>query len=629
MEGLMKKSLPYFLLLLILCVVGYFLLPITQSPAQFTSPSAGGGTSDSLGVDTDGDGTTDNWLYSTAGAVATIKKGANITLTVDTDTVTIAGPAASGTADSLGIDTDGDGAVDSYLYSTVGASGVIRKGERITLTVAEDTVYINSDEVVVSDSSAAFADSTDQITHGNIKDWHVDFGTGSGQVSSDDVTEGSSNLYDQLLPDSSSWSTAYSWGNHAAQNYLDDDVGQDVDGDDVDSTEEDFVFNDAYRITSEYDDSMFMTKGYIDAVAGGLTPQSVKGDHVDSTSEDFVFNDAYRITSAEAGSMLVTKGYVDISDDTVDTYREAIGDSIADHWGIFTDTVEHYREAIGDTISDHWAAFTTDNNDYPGDSVYNLYGMLTDTVWATKEAVDDTVKDGYEIYQKIDTTTATVPMSDDVDTTGTKIAAAIANCHAADDNDYPGDSVNTVYGMLTDTTWDMKNGFVWSGAHEFTGGTPSLEIPNATAPATDAEGEISWDSNDDAIEVYSGDESESVLLPIYYDIEAMVFAPDGVNDYIPIFHADALLYPHGIEIDQLSITLPTSTNYTLPVHEVGSDHAFDARIDSLVVSSAQYLEDGSPMDGNLDADDYIYLNIPSTDVDWVFVKIIYHVTEGD
>ena len=101
-----------------------------------------GGTSDSLGIDADGNGTVDNYLYSTTAGAFHIKKGSNITLTVTGDTVTIGGDAAAGTADSIGIDTDGDGAINNYLYSTAGAIAMIKEGAGITLTVDTDTLSI-------------------------------------------------------------------------------------------------------------------------------------------------------------------------------------------------------------------------------------------------------------------------------------------------------------------------------------------------------------------------------------------------------------------------------------------------------------------------------------------------------
>jgi|GEM_PF-1740102 len=119
---------------------------------HYVDAAGGGGTSDSIGVDTDGNGTVDAYIYPSF-----IKKGANITLTVDTDTLTIAGPAGSGTADSMGVDTDGNGTVDGYLYSTVAGAFHLKKGSNVTLTVAGDTVTIAA---AAGSGFWAFRDST-------------------------------------------------------------------------------------------------------------------------------------------------------------------------------------------------------------------------------------------------------------------------------------------------------------------------------------------------------------------------------------------------------------------------------------------------------------------------------------
>jgi hypothetical protein len=100
---------------------------------------ASAGTADSLGVDTDGNGTVDNYLYSTVAGAFHLKEGANITFTVTGDTLAIAGPAASGTADSIGVDTDGNGTVDGWMYSTTAGSAHLKEGTGITLTLAGDT----------------------------------------------------------------------------------------------------------------------------------------------------------------------------------------------------------------------------------------------------------------------------------------------------------------------------------------------------------------------------------------------------------------------------------------------------------------------------------------------------------
>ena len=115
---------------------------VNVDTASWNAAGAGAGTADSMGVDTDGNGTVDAYLYSTTAGAFHIKKGANITLTVNTDTLTIAGAAGSGTADSIGVDTDGDGTIDGYMYSTVGGSSNIKEGTGCTLTLDTDTLTI-------------------------------------------------------------------------------------------------------------------------------------------------------------------------------------------------------------------------------------------------------------------------------------------------------------------------------------------------------------------------------------------------------------------------------------------------------------------------------------------------------
>lgn len=169
-----------------------------------------------------------------------------------------------------------------------------------------------------------------------------------------------------------------------------------------------------------------------------------------------------------------------------------------------------------------------------------------------------------------------------------------------------------------------------SGAVDM-GSATSLEIPNGANPTTDAAGEIAWDSDDYAIEVYHEGESESALIPVYCTIDALIFQPDQVNDQVVLKHVDALVYPHGIEIDQLSITLPADAAYSMVFEEWAGDPPV-AQNDIATVTTGSgdaYMEDGTPTDGTLDADDYIVLDIPATDVDWVHVQVIYHVTEGD
>ena len=144
-------------------------VPVTDGSGAVTwTAQAGGGTSDSMGIDTDGDGTVDNYLYSTTAGAMHIKKGSNITLTVSGDTVIITGSAGSGTADSIGVDTDGDGTVDGYMYSTTAGSAHLKEGTGMVLTLTADTVDIATTlgvDIALAEMQANSVDSTKVVAN--------------------------------------------------------------------------------------------------------------------------------------------------------------------------------------------------------------------------------------------------------------------------------------------------------------------------------------------------------------------------------------------------------------------------------------------------------------------------------
>lgn len=159
----------------------------------------------------------------------------------------------------------------------------------------------------------------------------------------------------------------------------------------------------------------------------------------------------------------------------------------------------------------------------------------------------------------------------------------------------------------------------------------ALVLPQANAPTTDAEGEIAWDDNDDALEVYDG--SVSRLIASLGDGEVTIFAPDGVNDQIPIFHVDADKYPHGIKLVNVQITIPSDGAYSMVFEEWAGDPAAAQNDIETVTTGAgdSYMEVTLTDidDSDIDADDYIFLDIPATDIDWIQCKFIYYIKEGN
>lgn len=115
-------------------------------------------------------------------------------------------------------------------------------------------------------------------------------------------------------------------------------------------------------------------------------------------------------------------------------------------------------------------------------------------------------------------------------------------------------------------------------------------------------------------------------VPNKFHVDKLIRAPDKINDKIPIFYVNDKDFPNGATVKHVSITLPSDTAYTMPFEEWSGDPPTEDAVIETVTTGAtdayKEVEDGDIDNPNLEANDYIFLDIPSTDVDWIFVKII-------
>jgi len=180
----------------------------------------------------------------------------------------------------------------------------------------------------------------------------------NGTIEPVDLNQGSKFNFnvDAFHKDTTAADSAY-----MSKKYIDDAAGgltdQSVKGDHVDSTAEDFVFDDPYKGTSAVGDSVLTTRKELGdtsaAVRGdfptGLTDQGVKGDHVDSTGENFVFDNAYEGTSAEADSQYSTHNWVQVEiEDSLNEYSLTSGVRVIAH-----DTADVLRAEMDDSAAAH------------------------------------------------------------------------------------------------------------------------------------------------------------------------------------------------------------------------------------------------------------------------------------
>jgi len=358
--------------------------------------------------------------------------------------------------------------------------------------------------------------------------------------------------------------------------YLTSVASQSITKTHIDSTSSNLVFNDAYRITSQQGDSMFMTKAYIDATAGGLVNQSVKGDHVDSTSEDFVFNDAFRITSQYDDSMLMTKAYID-----------AAAGGLQD------------QSVKGNHVD-------STSEDFVFNDAYHITSAEADSEYITHGGVSST----YE-------TIANVGLIGD-DTTNWNTAYGWGD-HSAEIHD----TLNVHW-----DEWLHVGGDIGTGVFDF-GGATSLEIPNSANPTTDAKGEIAWDTDDRGFEVYDSVSASSVIISALDDKEATVANPTGLEfTAMPFFHVSADKYPHGIGLVSLTFGQSAAGSDTFVLHEYSTDTTWASTIDSVVTTARQHKET-TITDANIAGNAWIFVEIANRELDWMTVKVIFYIKEGD
>lgn len=141
------------ILLLIMLLLPYSL----HAQYQTIQP---GGTEDSIGVDTDGDDAVDYYIFP-----AQIKKGTNITLSVSGDVMTIAGDAGSGTSDTLWLVNTAHN--DSITFVGAKVFLVPTTDGGVTITISNDTAFIAS---VLGNSINLTTEVTGELPDANVAD---------------------------------------------------------------------------------------------------------------------------------------------------------------------------------------------------------------------------------------------------------------------------------------------------------------------------------------------------------------------------------------------------------------------------------------------------------------------------
>ena len=175
-------------------------------------------------------------------------------------------------------------------------------------------------------------------------------------------------------------------------------------------------------------------------------------------------------------------------------------------------------------------------------------------------------------------------------------------------------------------------GIVSTGDIDF--GGADLELPQGQTPDTD--GDVDLDFTDGSLVIQHGSAhaelasaTDVVMGKLIKSFSATIFAPDGVNDVIPVKPIVSGEFPHGIVVTEVHMVVGTDTNYTIDVEnwdDFDTISAGNPSINSTAYTSGNNGEvtDSAITFATIAAGQIIMIDIPATDIDWVSITIFYY-----
>ena len=175
-------------------------------------------------------------------------------------------------------------------------------------------------------------------------------------------------------------------------------------------------------------------------------------------------------------------------------------------------------------------------------------------------------------------------------------------------------------------------GIVSTGDIDF--GGADLELPQGQTPDTD--GDVDLDFTDGSLVVQHGSAhaelagaTDVVMGKLIKSFSATIFAPDGVNDVIPVKPIVAGEFPHGIVVTEIHMVVGTDSNYTIDVENWDDFDTISAGNPSINSTAYTAGNNGEVTDSaitfaTIAAGQIIMIDIPATDIDWVSITIYYY-----
>ncbi|MCK5603988.1 hypothetical protein KAR91_19025, partial [Candidatus Pacearchaeota archaeon] len=323
-----------------------------------------------------------------------------------------------------------------------------------------------------------------------------------------------------------------------------------------------------------------------------------------------------------------SSGATDTTNATLTTYVENLaGDSLAEYStliGQITDDTTSWKNAA-DTVA-AWDNAALDSNNFKDAGI----SLPEDLNTFTEAELETALSDVTALFTN--NVTGDVTVSGGTSTLG---ANTVDSTHVvANALSIPSDLAQATKAELEGRMSDVSDfaeadGDTWTGTHDF-GGATALEIPNGVNPNITNEGELAWDTDDDAFEVTDG--TNDMLLTVKKIVSPLIWNPDLITDTVPILYIDSLVYPGGIEIIRAEVQTSEDGAYALKLmyFTAADPPVFSEWIDTLNVGASDQRFASNTFDNSAIAvGQIIYMLTPATDIDWIRWSLTFYVKENN
>ena len=202
-----------------------------------------------------------------------------------------------------------------------------------------------------------------------------------------------------------------------------------------------------------------------------------------------------------------------------------------------------------------------------------------------------------------------------------------------------GDGTWAGHGFTNLTDYVTKSEHIGTSGHTTLTGdvviptTKVLKLTGATAPTTEAEGEIGWDTGDDLLEIYNG--TASYAMPLLQSETVTILQPDLVRavvngeptltDAVLLKHFDAVSFPGGVVLTGITISTSATCTDGLNFEEWsngGSSWATVSTVEAITLGgTSTSVVSPNLDDANIAAGNYLFVDLADSPANIAYMNI--------